>query len=201
MMAIASVASVACSTLLGIDDDEYADHDANVDGRSDDGTTGADAGSDTANRDAASSDADAASTDADTGTGCVSSPTLFQPVPLYGPFCPGTGVFNNHCYLGWHCCHAPSGVATCAQSCGGDGSIDIECFSEAECEGGTCCGTGTLDKQSCSYPRVTGFTGSKCKSFCTQQQCAGDSECILGGTCTPARVADSGIQIGLCTYN
>ena len=136
---------------------------------------------------------DAGAADAEAGVSCAAkAPQLFNPVLDAGPFCNGAGP-GNHCPWGEHCCtNANTNAHVCAASCDA-GTVDIACFSNAECASGLqCCGNGNVDTTSCKYPVVGSFTGTLCAASCSSSEfveCWSNVECGAK-VCTPAYALD-----------
>jgi hypothetical protein len=204
---VALVAICGAPLFVGCVGSESVTSGSGSDGGQNDGTTGAsetgpvDTGTDmgdTGSADAGSTDA---SIEAETLPPCADSgPAVFGPKAGEGPFCPAAAS-GNACNLGDHCCYTPGVANLCASGCPAS-SIDVACWGQAECsDAGTliCCGVGTLDTTTCSYPQVT-LRSSRCESSCATgefQLCETNLECSVGG-CVGARTNTVGATGAVC---
>lgn len=175
-----------------------------------------DAGVDVGNPVDAAPDADAAppedaGNDApfDAGTfDCGTPPVLHPSAADAGPFCPFSTAAPpfSTCGFGQHCCEPPAGtgnLATCASDCAGlvDGGIDWECQDPVSCPTGElcCANTTSVGPGECSYPFLSGFTGTVCAASCGAGQariCQSDVECPTPTTCTATK--SNGAVLGIC---
>src|SRR5579863_5982184 len=205
---VAAVATCCAAVFVGCVGSESVTGGSGSDGGQNDGTTAAsetgavDTGTDTGDAGSADAGSGDASIEAEALPPCADSgPPVYGPRAGKGPYCPAAAS-GNACKFGDHCCYTPGVANLCASGCPAS-SIDMACWGQAECpdDAGTliCCGVGTLDTTTCSYPQVT-LRSSRCASSCTTgefQLCETNLECSVGG-CVGARTNAFGVTGAVC---